>query len=167
MKKNDGYGRNEKSQKKSDESSGAYGPIRKKACLSVCARQVFQQKAAEDAMNYVRSYGYIDDNRYAFHYISCRIHSKSRQKIMEELYRKGIERNVAECAWERAKEIEEPNEQEILRKTVEKYCEEGANLDEKERNRLYGRLVRRGFKSADITQVLDEMNIQCIFSENR
>ena len=136
--------------------------------LSERLRQAgFSAEAAEDAMNYVHSYGYIDDNRYAFHYISCRIHSKSRQKIMEELYRKGIERNVAECAWERAKEIEEPNEQEILRKTVEKYCEEGASLDEKERNRLYGRLVRRGFKSADITQVLDEMNIQCIFSENR
>lgn len=136
--------------------------------LSERLRQAgFSKEAAEDAMEYVRSYGYIDDDRYAFHYISCRIHSKSRQKIMEELYRKGVDRSVAECAWERAKEIEEPDEQEILRKTVEKYCEEGTNLDEKEMNRLYGRLARRGFKSTDIAHVLDEMNIRCIFLENR
>lgn len=86
---------------------------------------------------------------------------------MEELYRKGVERSVAECAWEKAKEIEEPDEQKILRKTVEKYCEEGTSLDEKEMNRLYGRLARRGFKSTDIARVLDEMNIRCIFLENR
>ena len=86
---------------------------------------------------------------------------------MEELYRKGVDRSVAECAWERAKEIEEPDEQEILRKTVEKYCEEGTNLDEKEMNRLYGRLARRGFKSTDIAHDSDEMNIRCIFLENR
>lgn len=132
--------------------------------LSERLRQAgFSLEAVEDAVEYVRSYGYIDDERYAFHYISYRIHHKSRQKIMEELRQKGVERDVAASAWEKAAELEEPDEQAVLRRTIEKSVQEGARLDEKEMRRLYGRLARRGFKSADIAHVLEEMNIDCIF----
>lgn len=80
----------------------------------------FSAEATEDAMNYVRSYGYLNDYRYAMNYISFRMGTKSRQKILQGLSGKGIDRETALAAWEEAAEIEEPDELAILRTTVEK-----------------------------------------------
>ena len=40
----------------------------------------FSEEAAEDAVAYVKDYGYINDYRYALNYILYRIHSKSRRE---------------------------------------------------------------------------------------
>ena len=121
----------------------------------------FSAEAAEDAMDYVRSYGYLNDQRYAVNYISFRMGTKSRQKILQELARKGIDREVALAAWEEAAEIEEPDELAVLRTAVNKKCQPDTVLDEKEMRRLQGFLLRRGFSYGDISHVLDEMNITC------
>ena len=91
----------------------------------------FSAEATEDAMNYVRSYGYLNDHRYAMNYISFRMGTKSRQKILQELSGKGIDRETALAAWEEAAEIEEPDELAILRVAVEKKCQPDTVLDEK------------------------------------
>ena len=109
----------------------------------------FSAEATEDAMNYVRSYGYLNDHRYAMNYISFRMGTKSRQKILQELSGKGIA------------EIEEPDELAILRVAVEKKCQPDTVLDEKGMRRLQGFLQRRGFSYGDISHVLEEMNITC------
>lgn len=124
----------------------------------------FSQAAAADAVAYVKGFGYINDSRYALNYISFRIHEKSRQRIFQELLQKGIDRETAESAWEEAFELEEPDERQLLRKTVEKRHAPGAVLDEREMRRLYGFLSRRGFRSGDISSVLEEMEISVDYS---
>ena len=52
----------------------------------------FSGEAAEDAVSYVKEYGYINDQRYAENYIFSRIREKSRQRIFQELYQKGVAR---------------------------------------------------------------------------
>ena len=42
-------------------------------------RAGFSEELAEDAVSYVKDYGYINDRRYALNYIMYRIHDKSRQ----------------------------------------------------------------------------------------
>jgi regulatory protein len=121
----------------------------------------FSAEAVEDAMNYVRSYGYLNDLRYAENYISFRINSKSRQKILQELAGKGIDRETALSAWESAAEVEAPDELAVLRSTVLKKCQEETVLDEKAMRRLQSFLLRRGFSYGDISHVLDEMHITC------
>lgn len=121
----------------------------------------FSAEAVEDAMNYVRSYGYLNDLRYAENYISFRINSKSRQKILQELAGKGIDRETALSAWESAAEVETPDELAVLRSTVLKKCQEETVLDEKAMRRLQSFLLRRGFSYGDISHVLDEMHITC------
>ena len=121
----------------------------------------FSAEAVEDAMNYVRSYGYLNDLRYAENYISFRINSKSRQKILQELAGKGIDRETALSAWESAAEVETPYELAVLRSTVLKKYQEETVLDEKAMRRLQGFLLRRGFSYGDISHVLDEMHITC------
>ena len=119
----------------------------------------FSVEAAEDAVSYVREFGYINDERYAFNYIMYRIHDKSRQKIFQELSGKGIDRQTIQDAWEEAEELETPDERALLRQIVGKKYEPGAELDEREMRRLYGYLARRGFRSGDIFSVLEEMDI--------
>ena len=121
----------------------------------------FSAEAVEDAMNYVRSYGYLNDLRYAENYISFRINSKSRQKILQELAGKGIDRETALSAWESTAEVETPDELAVLRSTVLKKCQEETVLDEKAMRRLQSFLLRRGFSYGDISHVLDEMHITC------
>ena len=117
----------------------------------------FGQDAIEAAMAYVESYGYIDDYRYARTYIAYRMDAKSRQKVMQELVAKGVDRSVAAAAWEEEAALHAPDEREILRREVEKKYAPGARLDEKEMRRLYGYLGRRGFQFSDISGVLEEL----------
>lgn len=122
-------------------------------------RAGFSEELTEDAVSYVKDYGYINDRRYALNYIMYRIHDKSRQKIFQELSGKGIDRQTIQDAWEEAEELETPDERALLRQMVGKKYEPGAELDEREMRRLYGYLARRGFRSGDIFSVLEEMDI--------
>ena len=109
----------------------------------------FSAEATEDAMEYVRSY------------VSFRMGTKSRQKILQELSGKGVDRATALAAWEAAAEVEQPDELAVLRATVQKKCQPDSALDEKAMRRLQGFLLRRGFSYGDISHVLDEMHITC------
>lgn len=119
----------------------------------------FSGEAIQDAMDYVKSFGYINDARYAQHYISYRLGTKSKQKILMELAQKGIDHETAQIAWEEAAELEEPDERALLRTTIEKMYSRGSELDDREMRRLYAYLARRGFGSNDIFSVLNEMEI--------
>ena len=120
----------------------------------------FSAEAVEDAMNYVRSYGYLNDDRYAENYISFRMGTKSRQKILSELQMKGVDRQTALEAWEEMEELMEPDERAVLRKTIEKKYASDTELDEGQMRRLYGYLARRAFRYEDISHTLEEMNIR-------
>ena len=60
----------------------------------------FSPLAVDYALAYVESYGYIDDERYARTYIAYRMNTKSRQKIIQELIGKGIDKETVSAAWE-------------------------------------------------------------------
>lgn len=131
--------------------------------LSERLRQAgFSQEAIQDAMEYVKSYGYIDDFRYAQNYISFRIHNRSRQKILMELQQKGVSREIALDAWEEVAGYEEPDEYRMLLDTIRKKHSEDTLLEEKELRRLVGFLIRRGFRQSDVYRALEELHIQQI-----
>ncbi|MFR3035804.1 MAG: RecX family transcriptional regulator [Blautia hydrogenotrophica] len=44
----------------------------------------------DEAIGYVKSYGYVDDQRYARNYLAYRLQTKSRQKLFQELYQRGF-----------------------------------------------------------------------------
>ena len=127
----------------------------------------FGPEAIDAALAYVESYGYIDDSRYARTYIAYRMDSKSRQKIIQELIGKGVDRETAVAAWEEEAALNSPDERTLLIRTVEKKYTPGTELDEKEMRRLYGYLVRRGFQFSDISSVLEEMEIVTVHSNTR
>ena len=123
----------------------------------------FSADAASDAVSWVKELGYVNDTRYAENYISARIHGRSRQKIFQELYRKGVDRTSAAAAWEEISFLEQPDEREMIRTETLKKYDQGTELSEKEMRRLLGRFARRGFRAEDISAVLDELDITTVF----
>ena len=69
--------------------------------------------------------------------------TRSRQKILSELQLKGVDRQIALDAWNEMEELMEPDEREILRRTIEKKYAPDTELDEGQMRRLYGYLARR------------------------
>lgn len=104
-----------------------------------------------DAIDYVKQYRYIDDARYARTYIRQGQQKKSRQRLKQDLQRKGVSREIIETALEEEYEADECGK---IRELLEKRRYEYETSDRKEQQRTYQFLLRRGFMSSDILRVL-------------
>ena len=111
-------------------------------------------------MEYVKSYGYVDDERYARNYLAYRLQTKSRQRLFQELYQRGISYEKSQEAWEEVTTYEEVDEREMIRRQIHRKYASGTKLDEVQLRRLYGFLARRGFQFEDIRAVLEEEGIE-------
>lgn len=103
------------------------------------------------AVDYVKSYHYIDDSRYAGVYVQSMKGKKSAQRIRFELKKKGISEGDISMAVE---PLEGESEEPVIEKLVRKRAGAPHPLSEKELRRLYGYLMRRGFRGAEIGKVL-------------
>lgn len=100
----------------------------------------------EQALEYVASFHYTDDLRYALDYITYNENSKSRRKIEQDLQAKGIARDVMEQAWSEWQEQGgSQDEQAMIVKLLEKKHYNPEETDYKEQQRMYGFLMRKGF----------------------
>lgn len=125
----------------------------------------FSERAIADAMAYVKSFGYINDLRYAETYLRTRLDAKSRQQLVMELMRKGVDRQTIDHAWEAVSELEEPDERSMIESLILKKYTPGTTLDVKAMRRLYGQLMRKGFRSSDIRSVMNQLDLSCTYME--
>lgn len=116
----------------------------------------FSEDQIEDAVEYVKSFGYINDRRYAETYILNRQQEKSRTKIIQELVQKGIDHSIAEEAWEEACDSER-SERDILREQLQKKLSGIEVPDEKQLRRVFAFFMRRGFKYDNIAAVVRDI----------
>ena len=116
----------------------------------------YPPEAVEAALAYVESFHYIDDKRYALSYIQNQSGRKGRARIQMELRRKGVPQEYIDQAFQ---EMEEETDTEaVIRELVQKKRRGQGPMDEKEKQRLYGFLLRRGFSTSDILCVLREFS---------
>ncbi len=116
----------------------------------------YPPEAAEAALAYVESFHYIDDKRYALSYIQNQSGRKGRARIQMELRRKGVPQEYIDQAFQ---EMEEETDTEaVIRELVQKKRRGQGPMDEKEKQKLYGFLLRRGFSTSDILSVLREFS---------
>ena len=107
----------------------------------------------EAAVSYVESYHYIDDERYARNYIRYHQDGKSRRRIYEDLYKKGIAKDVIEIALE--DEYLASEEDQIIA-LLEKKHYDASTADMKEKSRIYRFLLGRGFSYQTIDRILSK-----------
>lgn len=118
-------------------------------------RAGFSEKAATYAMNYVMSFGYIDDLRYASNYISFLSGNRSRKELRYKLMNKGVPPEVIAEAF---LEYEDETEQEALRYMLRKRLKGRrlSDMDYQEKNKIVAYLGRKGFSLPAIRSVMRE-----------
>ncbi|MFR4818031.1 MAG: regulatory protein RecX [Blautia stercoris] len=113
----------------------------------------YPKEAVESAIAYVTSYGYLDDRRYAEHYIEWKKQGKGKARLKMELVQKGISREIIEEVLE---STDFGETREMIRQIILNKRKTDIPMNEKEKQRLYGFLMRKGFSSSDILAVMRE-----------
>lgn len=116
----------------------------------------FSEEAVFLAIDYVKSYGYLDDFRYARHYIRMHGVDRGRVRLRFELSNKGIQDELIERAFS---EEEDFDERAGIVNLLRKKWGKEEKPQTKELNKLVAYLQRRGYQSSDIWSVLREENL--------
>lgn len=121
--------------------------LREKLSVSYCEQTV------EAAMDYVKSFGYLNDERYVKNYIESQSRNKSRKQIEQELlFKKGISWELVQQGFEMA---EMTDVTEVIRKYMQKKKISPEDCDPQEKKRFYAYMMRKGFQMDDLKKVFD------------
>ena len=119
-------------------------------------RNDYPDECIDLAVEYVKSYDYINDDRYAHNFVRLSQDRFSRQQIYQKLMQRGVKRELISHALEDEYESEE---EEMIKKLLEKRHFRGELTEEKEFQRIYSYILRRGYSS---NIILKEMrNFSC------
>ena len=114
-------------------------------------KTVYTEEQIDGAIAYVKSFHYVDDGRYACRYIEAMNEKKSRRQIEQELYQKGIDRELVQMAFEETGEV---SEEEQIAGWMKMRNFNPLEADLKEKQRMYAFLVRKGFRAENIQRAM-------------
>lgn len=119
-------------------------------------QNLYSDEIIERALDYVKSFGYVEDENYAKRFVDSKKGIKSRKEMYAALCQKGVAKETVEKVLEECCENE--GEQEAIRLILAKkhFCSERAT--ETEKTKIYGYLLRKGFRYEDIRQVIQFLN---------
>lgn len=113
---------------------------------------MYPEDIIEEALDYVRSFGYLNDRQYAENFIESRKGRKSKKEIYALLCSKGVSAEQIEEAFEAC--YPEVGEQEAIRRIIEKKRVDISHASWEELQKLCGYLSRKGFRYEDINRVI-------------
>lgn len=117
-------------------------------------RGLYPEDIVSAAVEYVKSFGYLDDARYAQNIVLSRMGRKSRREIEAELIRKGVPKEAAREALQNC--YEEAGEEEAIRKILQRKRFSPSGASEEETRKIYGYLARKGFRYDAVRQVIQK-----------
>lgn len=106
----------------------------------------YGETARQEALAYVKSFGYINDRRYAENYVIGAMHEKSRRMMRHFLEEKGVPAEWIEEALASVPDREE----EIILPLLRKKAGPPHHLEEKELRRCVAYLGRKGFSGSAV-----------------
>lgn len=112
----------------------------------------YPEDVAEGAIAYVKSFGYINDEAYIRSFVESRKDKKSRREIYALLGQKGVKGELVEQIL--AEVYEEHSDREAISEILRRKRYDPETADDKERQRIYGYLIRKGFRYEDVRQVI-------------
>ncbi len=122
----------------------------------------YPKEAIDSAIEYVESYGYIDDYRYAYNYIYSHVSYKSKRQMEGWLLQKGVDRNVIAQAYsEICDDEDDSTELAVIKKVIMKKIHSLSLYEEytyEQRYKLYAYVVRKGFNGKLVKKVLNELS---------
>ena len=121
--------------------------LREKLTVSYC------EEAVEAAVAYVKSFGYLDDERFVRNYIESKSRTKSRKQIEQVLiFQKGVSKEAVQKGFESAQMAEVT---EVIRRYMQKKGIAPETCDYEQKNKFYAYMLRKGFQIEDLKMVFD------------
>lgn len=115
----------------------------------------YPEQIVEEALEYVASYHYTDDLRYAVGYIMGHESTRSRRRIEQDLMGKGIDAVTLQKAWLQWEEQGgAQDETAMIQALLAKKHYDPETADEKEKQRMYGFLMRKGFSGEAVRKAV-------------
>ena len=115
----------------------------------------YPERCIDEAIEYVKSYHYIDDRRYATDYVQYYMSLRSRNRIEMDLMKKGITRELISDVMAACYEFADPLiEIKQATELLHKKHYDSKTADMKEKQRIMGFLYRKGFSQDVIHKVL-------------
>ena len=116
---------------------------------------MYSDDVIDEAIEYLKSYKYIDDERYAEDYIRYQMNLRSKNRIRQDLIQKGISTDLIDRLMNEAYETEENNPElalcvNLLRK--KHYDPDTATYEDKQKIMAF--LYRKGFGNDVISRAL-------------
>lgn len=122
----------------------------------------YPKEAVDEALSYVKSFHYIDDDNYCRAYINCYSSKWSRQQITTKLMAKGIGKERIKYIFEELQQDGELEnvEEELIQDILRKKHYDPQNADYKTRQKMYQHLAYKGFSQEMIRKALGEVTYE-------
>ncbi len=111
----------------------------------------YPEEMIDEAVFYLKERHFLDDRRYAENYIRYHCAKESKGKLRLKLMEKGVSKEIIEAAME---EEYVGDEDAYIKMWLQKKNFSYEESDQKEKQKIYGFLIRKGFQSADILRVM-------------
>ena len=121
-------------------------------------RAGFSQEAVSAALEYVKSFGYVDDLNYAMNYARCSVGVRSRRETERKLLEKGVSSDLITRALLEEYDGDD-SEDDLIRHLIHKKCRDLSLLDYEGRQKLLAYLFNKGFKMDRIKKILEEESL--------
>ena len=114
-------------------------------------RNGYPDEAINAAIGYIESYNYLNDERYAYMYVRNYCNSRSRNRIMQDLYRKGVDKDTINDAIESEYSVDE---EELIKMYIIKRGYDVDNASMKDRDKMFRFLISKGFPLDEIQRLI-------------
>jgi len=118
------------------------------------AESFYPQEAIDFAIEYCKSKHFIDDRRFAENYIRYRSSGKSKRILMQELVAKGIDKDIVS---EILEDTDIDESEQIAAELKKRHYSE--DMEEKEKQRIYSALARKGYSWEQIRSSVIDMYV--------
>lgn len=116
----------------------------------------YQEELIKEAIEYVKSYGYVDDRQYAMDYINYRQETKSQKQMELYLRKRGIKSDIIQYSMEECINNIEEQERAALKRLLSKKQYKQEETSREEGDKIIQFLLRKGFEYSMIKSVMNE-----------
>ena len=111
----------------------------------------YPESVIEDALKYVREYGYVDDEKYARSFVNAHAETLNKTKLILKMKSRGISDEIISNVYEEyCENYGVPGEREMILSFLDKKHFDITSCDRKEKDKMIKSLLYRGFKMNDI-----------------
>ncbi len=115
---------------------------------------LYPETVIDEAVEYVKSFQYINDRRYVKDYIVYYSGSRSRGRITQDLIKKGIPREMINAVYEEELADELPDETALMERWLRKKNYDKDCADYQEKQKMGAFLYRKGFSLDKIEKII-------------